>query len=53
MIRAILISFVMGVVFSQDITRFAQTSADSAMQQLKADLNVDAYDKICRALRAS
>jgi hypothetical protein len=50
MFKAILFSFTLGVVFSQDVTRLAQDAAIGAMQELRTALNLDAYEKISAAL---
>jgi hypothetical protein len=50
MIRAIVLSFVAGVILSPDVNRLAQSATPSAMQQFFAAFSIDSYEKIVAAL---
>jgi hypothetical protein len=49
-IKAIIFSFALGVIFSQDVKQFAQEKTDMAISDLRTMLQMDALDKISDAL---
>ena len=49
-IRVVFISFVLGVIFSQDVQQLATRLVDETAKDLSAVINADVYEKISNAL---
>jgi hypothetical protein len=50
MIKVAIFSFMLGVIFSQDVHDFAARQSANVTAELRAALSIDAYSKIVAAL---